>query len=334
MINVQIVEHIKSQINSGHSIESIKVGLLASGWTEADITEALIVVNTRSTPTSNKSSPKKFHYLGSVIFFGVMVIIQGYIGYVAQTLGSKVFIIGALAISLILTLIFSLVSFIIRKISEKFGKYVGVVIWIIIIAGLCLAGWSYIKKTSSGYVYTTPGVITMTDKKLSIDQCMATTDEGLKRACGLNLAVETKNRNLCRQFFGETDYAYYCEMLYDEQYGVELPTLAECQSMKVSPKGSSFYRDGCFSYRAQATFDKTLCKNIIDTSTKTGCPASIDYNLYRKNNLCPNLFANNKIGNANDCYDYVYSLKDPALCKKMDGHEPAWATERCYANLK
>lgn len=272
MVNPELSNYIKLQLQSGASHEQIRTGLLTGGWTNADIDEAFqSAPATMNTPnTSTTKANKKHHFLGPILFF--IIVLGGYVGieFYAKMPLTKEFILGACIISFVLTLIFTIISFVIRKIGSRFGTKYSVILWVLIVLGI-VGGASYYVYSQRSYLYSTPGTILLSDHKITLDECLSTKDENLKPACAMNFAITQKDESICRKVQGETAAAYYCEMNYEEYYNV-LPTdIKQCTTMSESDEYAQFYKNGCFTGVAISTKNPSYCNYIKSESSKASC---------------------------------------------------------------
>jgi hypothetical protein len=93
MINQQILDYIKQQVQQGVSREQIKSSLMTNGWQSADVEEAFNLINTqgRLSQSDIAQQPKSFNKtaLLAVIAIGVLVIGGGVVGYFAFMGGDK-----------------------------------------------------------------------------------------------------------------------------------------------------------------------------------------------------------------------------------------------------
>lgn len=78
MINIEIIEYIKRQLQMGDTQEKIRSDLLANGWTEADINEAMISLVPQNIPIMAQSneikSPRKISSITSIIVILVLIV--------------------------------------------------------------------------------------------------------------------------------------------------------------------------------------------------------------------------------------------------------------------
>ncbi len=78
MINIEIIEYIKRQLQMGDTQEKIKSDLLANGWTDADINEAMISIVPQNIPIMAQSneikSPRKISSIISIIIILVLIV--------------------------------------------------------------------------------------------------------------------------------------------------------------------------------------------------------------------------------------------------------------------
>jgi hypothetical protein len=257
---------------------------------------------------------KKHHYLGPIIVFIFCEIIFYRAGLISGQLFST-YIIGTIIISLIITGLFSLVAYLIRKISVRFGRFIGLISWALVIILIIGGGWLFIQNNRV-YTYTTPGVILQSDHKISLQECLTTTDQAIKQVCGMNYAVQMKDRSICQQVYGNTDKAYYCQGAYDSQYGYVPPSISQCQNMTASEANGSFYKDNCFRGIAETNLDPSICK-YLSAGKQDACVVQVNNDAYAKKNLCGPLFVNNNIPGAGDCLKYVESLRNANACKLL-----------------
>lgn len=87
MINQQILDYIKQQIQQGVSREQIKSSLMTNGWQSTDVEEAFNLINTQGQLSQSDIAqrPKSFNKtaLLAIIVIGVLVIGGGVMGYFA-----------------------------------------------------------------------------------------------------------------------------------------------------------------------------------------------------------------------------------------------------------
>ncbi len=99
MINQQIIDYIKQQLQQGVSSENIKNSLRTNGWAEADIEQAFNSLSAplNSTPISPISRPKGvkvisvLYFLGSLLAFGFGVLAIFGANFFTQVLGAGFF---------------------------------------------------------------------------------------------------------------------------------------------------------------------------------------------------------------------------------------------------
>ncbi len=265
-------------------------------------------------PVLNPIIHKKHHFLGSVIIFIICGLLFFVVGKYAGSLNSTAFIVGGIIISLVVTGLFSFIAFLIRKISSKFGVVSGILLWVLILGLIVVGGRSYLYK-NTGHIYSTPGVVYVSDHKISLDECLNTTDELTKYACGIDFAIKEKNRSICLKVYGNTDRAYYCQELYDSEVGYVPPTISECQSMTTN-EGNYYFKNNCFRGIALSTFDTSICQYLSEDS-RSSCVVQVQNDKYAKDNLCGPLFKNNEYTGASSCLKYVNDQHDIKLCKLL-----------------
>lgn len=83
MVTQQLIDYIKQQLQNGISKENIKSALVANGWNENDIIQALNTLDnqptqTNLTPTAGKqsTSSKKIYY----VVFAILLLVAGIAG--------------------------------------------------------------------------------------------------------------------------------------------------------------------------------------------------------------------------------------------------------------
>lgn len=79
MINTQIVEYIKRQLQVGENQEKTRNDLIANGWTNADVDEAMVYIATQNKPITEQTLPTKNSnkIIPIIISMVVLIILVG-----------------------------------------------------------------------------------------------------------------------------------------------------------------------------------------------------------------------------------------------------------------
>lgn len=339
MTDLELAKYVAEARNRGTSDQQIREELLKVGW-NADIINNIVGAtipnkNDHQIPpipsTTTHFFLKSFlvYFFAFLVFFGVVMLLNQLTGSplngTARTINSS-HIIGFTFFSIVGGLFFAFLHFLYRKIRPKKDteisttkkshgilKFLGVLGILLLILGSVIAVRYFSQK--KGYVYTTPGTISVLDHKISLDECISTNDETTKKACAMNYAVQLKDPSLCRKIHGESLAAYYCEYSYMGETNNWYPTdIKLCHSMS-NDADSIFYKDNCFRGIAEVNFDSDICKYL--SVGKDACVIQVNNNAYAKKNLCSLLFKNNQPPGATDCREYVNSLHNIATCKLL-----------------
>ncbi len=138
MINQQILDYIKQQLQQGISREQIKSSLMSNGWQESDINEAFGTISNNPVPSPHSpvppqptinSLPGATAILGQAwslykqrlgTFLGVMIILMLVVGggLLGLTLLSSKFAAGGIGLLIILVIVFYVAIFI----SQAWGQ--------------------------------------------------------------------------------------------------------------------------------------------------------------------------------------------------------------------
>lgn len=75
MIDIQLVEYIKRQLQVGETQEKIKSDLLANGWTDVDINEAMLSLVPQNVPVMGQTTPIKSPRKTTPIIISIIILL-------------------------------------------------------------------------------------------------------------------------------------------------------------------------------------------------------------------------------------------------------------------
>jgi len=293
MVNTQLLDYIKQQLAQGLSKETIQQNLIsAGGWNLSDITEAFSALGNDQSVSLSNSARINRHLIGPIIVF-VIILAEQLLAWFLTGKFTTLSIITAFVSAIIYAVAFALVAWPIRHLSKRFGKKWGFISWVLIIIILIASLW-YVYRLiypSTIYEYQGGGITIFTDHKVTLADCISTTDQNEKYVCGTSYAISLKNINICNEVYTEDNFMYGCRDDYYNYYKTGPTDINECLNIEnatttdnATVMNYAAYTYDCFNSLssttlnslASTTLKKDVCSHLSLDAQKIYCVSTVE----------------------------------------------------------